>query len=351
MNDTILNKRQQTVLSLLKEGGKWTRAQILKRLKKEGTQVSVVTVARDVKYLVEKKLIKTTGKARATVYFVAPINPLLEYVSLDPYFDNEAGGRNAKRKFEPRVIKQLYDLLDKEERAEFEKGAAFFKERTKNTTSTAYKKELERFVIEFSWKSSKIEGNTYDLLETETLIKEHIEAKGHSKEEAQMILNHKTAFDTILQMRARLKKLTLSNVTQLHNVMVAGLEVTTGIRVREVKITGTAYTPLVGREVLDTNLRAIIDQINRTKHPAEKALVAACMVPYLQAFMDGNKRTGRMLANAILLAHDYFPLSYRSVDVNEYKKAMILFYEQNNLYHFKRIFIEQFRFAVSNYFL
>jgi len=83
----------------------------------------------------------------------------------------------------------------------------------------------------------------------------------------------------------------------------------------------------------------------------EKALVAACMIAYLQPFADGNKRTSRMLADAILLAHDYFPLSYRSVDVNEYRRAMIIFYEQNNLYHFKRIFLEQLEFAVNDYFL
>ena len=58
-----------------------------------------------------------------------------------------------------------------------------------------------------------------------------------------------------------------------------------------------------------------------------------------------------MLSNAILLAYNYFPLSYRDVDVTEYRKAIILFYEQNNLYHLKRIFMEQLRFAMDNYFV
>jgi Fic family protein len=66
--------------------------------------------------------------------------------------------------------------------------------------------------------------------------------------------------------------------------------------------------------------------------------------------VDGNKRTARILGNALLLAHDYCPLSYRSVDEVEYKKGAILFYEQNSVYYFKKIFIEQFTQAVENYF-
>jgi Fic family protein len=74
------------------------------------------------------------------------------------------------------------------------------------------------------------------------------------------------------------------------------------------------------------------------------------MIAYIQPFKDGNKRTSRLLGNAILMAHDICPLSYRSVDEAEYKKAVILFYEQNNISYFKKLFIEQFEFAVQNYF-
>jgi Fic family protein len=75
------------------------------------------------------------------------------------------------------------------------------------------------------------------------------------------------------------------------------------------------------------------------------------MIAYIQPFEDGNKRTSRMVSNAILLAFGICPLSYRSIDEAEYKKAVILFYELNNISYFKQLFIEQFRFAVNNYFL
>ena len=76
----------------------------------------------------------------------------------------------------------------------------------------------------------------------------------------------------------------------------------------------------------------------------------ALMVAYIQPFADGNKRTARMLSNAVLMAYDYPPLSYRNVDVNEYRSAIIVFYEINNLFNFKRIFVNQLEFAVNNYF-
>ena len=74
------------------------------------------------------------------------------------------------------------------------------------------------------------------------------------------------------------------------------------------------------------------------------------MIAYIQPFTDGNKRTGRTLTNAILIAHDLYPVSYRDVKEINYIEAMLLFYEQNNLYHLKQMFLEQLEFSRNNYF-
>jgi Fic family protein len=74
------------------------------------------------------------------------------------------------------------------------------------------------------------------------------------------------------------------------------------------------------------------------------------LLSYIQAFTDGNKRVARISANALLIANKYCPISFRTVDSVEYKKAMLIFYEQNNISVFKQIFISQFKFAVENYF-
>ena len=94
----------------------------------------------------------------------------------------------------------------------------------------------------------------------------------------------------------------------------------------------------------------ILDYINQTDNIIEKALITVIMISYIQPFEDGNKRTGRILANAILFANKYCPLSYRSVNEIEYKKAVIIFYENNSLNYFKDLFVNQFRFAVDKYF-
>jgi Fic family protein len=213
------------------------------------------------------------------------------------------------------------------------------------------RRELERFTIELSWKSSQIEGNTYSLLETEELIKNRKEAKGHDKSEAIMILNHKSAFDTILEKRDNFKKIDILDIRSIHSELVKGLEIKSGIRESGVGITGTKYLPLDNKWQIEEALNKLVDHTYKINYIPEKALIHLAMIAYLQPFTDGNKRTSRMISNAILLTNGYFPLSYRSVDEVEYKKALILFYEQNNIYHLKRIFLEQQQFAIDNYFL
>jgi Fic family protein len=90
--------------------------------------------------------------------------------------------------------------------------------------------------------------------------------------------------------------------------------------------------------------------INRKENVFEISLLALVLLSYIQAFNDGNKRTARIVSNMILIANQYCPISFRTIDTVEYKKAMLIFYEQNNISVFKEIFIEQFRFAVKTYF-
>ena len=117
-----------------------------------------------------------------------------------------------------------------------------------------------------------------------------------------------------------------------------------------VGITGTKYKPLDNSFQIKEVLKKMVDLINKKELFFEKAFLGLILISYIQAFEDGNKRTARMLSNAILLAHNSIPLSYRIVDIEEYKKASLLFYEINNISYFKQIFIEQFEDAVNNYF-
>ena len=96
-------------------------------------------------------------------------------------------------------------------------------------------------------------------------------------------------------------------------------------------------------------IEGLSDAISKLSNPYAKALLSLLGISYIQPFEDGNKRTSRMMANAMLLAHGLVPLSYRSVDEKSYKSATLVFYELNSIDPFKEIFIEQYKFAAENY--
>lgn len=350
MNETNLNPRQQYILNLINQRENMSRLALEEELVRL-YPASKPTVARDLALLLQQKLIKTTGKGKNTVYSAFSDNPLLKSFTIDQYFLIDPDQRkNVKKSFNFDVYPYLKELFSEQERNAVQKIHRSFFEESKKINQDIFQKELERFLIEFAWKSSKIEGNTYSLLDTEELIREKKEALGHSKEEAIMILNHKRAFELVLHNKNDYKNITLSQIKELHNCIVYEMSITTGIRTNKVGITGTTYLPLDNSWQIQDALERLIDSINEIEYPLEKALIASSMISYIQPFADGNKRTGRIIANAILLANDYYPLSYRSVDETTYKKALILFYEQNSIAALKNIFIDQYKFALETYF-
>jgi len=350
MNDTNLNSRQKQIIELIEKSGTLSRLEVKEKLPDQ-FQASIPTIARDLAYLLEEGYIAVHGKGRNTSYSPVNTSPLLKYFDIDQYFILEPDQRiDARKSFDFDIFTKFSDLFTSLEISELNKINKSFSHESETLNKDIYLKEVERFVIELSWKSSKIEGNTYSLLDTETLIKQRVEAQGHPKDEAVMILNHKKAFENILENRKDYKTLTFTKITQLHNFLVKGLSVTAGIRKQAVGITGTTYSPLDNQWQIRDAMEKLIQVINKSKNPLERALITIAMISYIQPFADGNKRTSRMLANAILLANDYYPLSYRSVDETGYKKALVLFYEQGSLYYLKQIILDQYKFALNTYF-
>lgn len=346
-----LTKRQLKTLNFIQEHQSAKRADIELYISSMEDKNSKITILRDLKVLLEKKLIKKIGKARSITYFPVNYNDLLKKYNIEEYFKIEPDSRIIKySQFNFGVFSQLQNILSVNELTEIKKNNNIFIQKTQQLTPVVLKKEFERLMIELSWKSSQIEGNTYSLLDTEILIKENIEAEGHKHEEAIMILNHKKALDYIFNNKDYFKVITISKLEELHAVLTSDLGVSTGLRKTPVGIIGTNYKPLSDQHQIREAVEKLVEKINFSQNPLEKALIAVIMISYIQPFEDGNKRTGRILANAILLANNYCPLSYRSVDEREYKKAVIIFYENNSLDYFKTLFIEQFKFAVDKYF-
>jgi Fic family protein len=277
---------------------------------------------------------------------------LLKKIDVQKYFDVFQDERVIQKQFNHNVFALLSEnIFTDDEQKQLLALHAEFQTHLRNIESkTIIKKEFERIMIEFSWKSSQIEGNTYSLLDTEALIKDNKKAKGKTAEETQMILNHKNAFNFIMEHRHEFIIVSRAKIEHIHSLLVKNLSITPNLRKAPVGITGTNYTPLDNQLQIKEAFLGMVDLINMKKNFFEKSFLSLALLSYIQAFEDGNKRTARLISNALLLAHDSVPMSYRAVNEVEYKKASILFYEQTNISYFKRVFINQYEFAVKNYF-
>lgn len=344
-----LSKRQQSIILLMTFGISYSLGDILKDLSKT-EKVSTATLRRDLVELVEKNFISQSGKLRGTRYQLtqegilnAPLNPT-EYLAID--IDKRSGNKT----FTFGLFEKLSSsLVSSESKTQLDKVTDSYREKSKNASNTILQKELERFVIELSWKSSEIEGNTYTLLDTELLLKEGITASGHSKEEATMIINHKKAFQYVLDNPDKHKSMKVTIIEDIHSILVKDLGVSSGIRSRFVGITGSLYAPLSVPTQIKEALDSLCLAVDRMKDPYSKALLILLGISYIQPFEDGNKRTARLVANAILMAHQCAPLSYRGVEVKLYLEGLLIFYEKNSINPMRDIFIKQYLFSCEQY--
>jgi len=316
-------------------------------------EIGYATVKRILSKLVEENLISTTGKGRGSKYLISSAYNLFYPIDLNSYFKKEIDEREIQPSFNFNLIKNTLNnvtLFTNEEFQKLQKLQEIYKKNISNLSEIEYNKELERLAIDLSWKSSQIEGNTYSLLETERLLKEKETASGKSKDEAVMLLNHKDAIDFIVNDKSYVIPLTIARVEDIHSLLIKDLGIERNVRKRRVGISGTNYKPLDNEYQIREALIDMCDLVNSKENVFEKALLTLVLLSYIQAFGDGNKRTARIISNAILISNGYCPISFRTIDSIEYKKAMLLFYEQNNITAFKHIFIDQFEFAVNTYF-
>lgn len=317
------------------------------------SEIGYATVKRILSKLVIDKLVLVQGKGKASKYYIAPTYNLFYPIDLNSYFKKEIDERIITESFNFDLINKVLTgvtLFTLDEMLKLTKLQTIFSTNISKLSNEEYKKEMERLAIDLSWKSSQIEGNTYSLLETERLFKEKELATGKTKEEAIMLLNHKDALEFIIENPHYLNPLNVAKIEDIHSLLVKDLGVGRNIRSRRVGVTGTNYKPLDNEFQIREALTDMCNLVNSKDNVFEKALLLLVLLSYIQAFTDGNKRTARIVSNAILFSNGYCPISFRTIESIEYKKAMLLFYEQNNIMEFKKIFINQFEFAVSTYF-
>ncbi|NJK70668.1 MAG: Fic family protein [Thermales bacterium] len=307
------------------------------------------TVQRYLLELIAGNIVKKEGGSKNTKY-----NIHSEYIitgDLDYDLDDRRLETELSIPFNMDIFKTLnnINLFNDKEVIKINSIIAKHKAKNRNIDPASKKRELERLIVEFSWKSSTIEGNTYSLLETEELLVNNHPSPNHTKSETQEILNHKKTLDWIIKNSEYFKnEIKLKQIIEIHKLLTDNLPIQDNLRYSGVGITGSLYKPLDNQHQIKEAIEKMLELIN-CKNPIEKSLLLTLLISYIQPFADGNKRTSRLLSNAVLFANDLPLLSYRSTPVVDYKTATILFYELNNIFKFKKIFIEQLEYYTSYY--
>lgn len=312
--------------------------------------ISLATLKRRLAGLKEKNLIISTGKGKGLNYTLSIEYQFIYPIDTTEYFATD--NRNGKERYDFKLIETLQNIriFTDAELAELEGLENEYQKNIKQISNDVHQKELKRLSVDLTWKSSQIEGNTYTLLDTIRLIEERKTAEGKTLKEATELLNHKKTIDFLITKPDYFEILTVRDIEDIHSKLIEGLEVERNIRRGLVGIEGTNYKPLDNDHQIREALIAMCKLVNNRANVFEKTILILILISYIQAFMDGNKRTARIVANGILLYHQYCPISFKTVEPSDYLKAMLVFYEQNNINPFKEIFISQFRYAVNSYF-
>ena len=198
---------------------------------------------------------------------------------------------------------------------------------------TFVKKIYNRLLIDLAFNSSRLEGNTYTLLDTERLLLQGAAAPGKLDAERVMILNHKEAISYLVRSAERSQADDVT-IRTLHYLLADSL-VAPGaagqIRDESIRVSGTTYAPIDGRERLTRLLLSVLEKARAINDPFEQSLFLLVHISYLQAFVDVNKRTARLASIIPLIRGDYVPQSFVEVDQHAYLSATIAVYELNEV--------------------
>jgi Fic family protein len=215
---------------------------------------------------------------------------------------------------------------------------------------TYARKIFNHLLINLSYNSARLEGNTYTLVDTEKLLLEGKTAANKLDMETVMLLNHKEAIRFLVDGINRME-INIDNIRSLHYLLADGLiqpEDAGQIRDIGVRISLSTYLPLEGKSQLTTQLNKIVSTARQIEEPYEQSFFLLVHISYLQAFIDVNKRTARLAANIPLVRHNLVPISFNDITIDDYNSAMISCYELNQTEPLAQLYVwsyqKKFRF-------
>lgn len=211
---------------------------------------------------------------------------------------------------------------------------------------------LNRLLIDLSWASSHLEGNTYSRLDTRELIEHGKVARGKASIETQMILNHKTAIELLVANveSADFNRYTLMN---LHSALAENLLPNPSdegrVRRHAVDIGKSVYRPLSTPHQIEDALDTLLGKANQIRDPFEQSFFMMVHLPYLQPFADINKRTSRLAANLPLFRANVCPLTFLDVPEQAYSRAMLGVYEMTRVELLRDVYVWAYERSTQEY--
>lgn len=331
-----------TILSVLKQqAAPVSLREISEQL---GGQIVERTLRRKLRELVDAGLVRRIGQKRATQYQYIEIENLEPAQSLEGFSDTSVRALQYVRKplFERGAVAYNKDWL-----GDYQPNKDYYFTQTERETLLQYgqpsfpqapagsyaKLIYNRLLIDLSYNSSRLEGNTYSLLDTQKLVLEGVANKTKLDEERIMILNHKEAICYLVDNAHRLE-IAFNEICTIHYLLSDGLvlnQFAGKLRDHAVRIGMSTCVTLEGVEQLTRQLGLVCGKASMIRDPYEQSFFLLVHLAYLQAFSDVNKRTSRLCANIPLLAHNLIPISFNEVDKDNYISAMLAVYELNEV--------------------
>jgi Fic family protein len=211
---------------------------------------------------------------------------------------------------------------------------------------------LNRLLIDLSWSSSRLEGNTYSLLDTKELIEHGNAAPGKDAKETQMILNHKAAIELLVDSAEEIG-VNRYTITNLHALLADNLldQPAYAGRLREtpIGISASSYIPTAIPQLISEMFELLLTKAAAIRNPFEQSLFLMVQLPYLQPFVDANKRTSRLAANISLIKSNLVPLSFIDVSESVYIDGLIGVYEHTRVELLRDVFVWAYERSCRRY--
>jgi Fic family protein len=211
---------------------------------------------------------------------------------------------------------------------------------------------LNRLLIDLSWASSQLEGNTYSRLDTRRLIESGRAARGKAAMETQMILNHKSAIELLVENADSLE-LNRFTVLNLHSALSENLLPNPAdegrIRQHAVEIGKSIFRPLAVPAMIEELLDLVLAKACQIEDPFEQSFFVLVHLPYLQPFADVNKRTSRLAANLPLIEANLCPLTFLDVPEQAYSRAMLGVYELTRIELLRDLYVWAYERSTQEY--